>query len=341
VGHEFESGFFVNEPAWHGLGTVLDAYPTRQEARRLAGLEWEPELVPSFRYSGINKDGVLVHAPGDGVVGDYLVDEGFSRVVRSDTGATLAHTSDSYTLIGHGEMFDILEMVLRQANVKYETAGVLREGKAVWALARLDEPLTLPGDPSETWPYMVLLNRHDGTGACRLMPTMVRVVCANTFKLAEMLAPRQATYKFVHRANWRDRVEEVRDTVRGVRDQVKEYERIAAQLLGTPVSAAQTKEFVDRFVPMPSEQDREKLDKDVYARRVAKVEDVRAAVWKIVMSETTRAVAGSAYGWVQAAGEYADHGRQANPELTFTRSMTKDEPLKKTAMAITRELVGV
>ena len=28
--------FVVREPAWHGLGTVLDEYPTRAEAQKLA-----------------------------------------------------------------------------------------------------------------------------------------------------------------------------------------------------------------------------------------------------------------------------------------------------------------
>ena len=33
----FESGFFVRKPAWHGLGVVLDEFPGREEAMRLAG----------------------------------------------------------------------------------------------------------------------------------------------------------------------------------------------------------------------------------------------------------------------------------------------------------------
>lgn len=339
MAHEFETGFFVNQPAWHGLGAVVTDYPSREKARELAGLTWEPIMVPSYRFSGIDSDGALVHTAGDGVVGDYTPDEGFNRVVRSDTGVTLAHASDAYTLIGHGEMFDLLEMVLDQPNVKYETAGVLRGGKAVWVLVKLDEPITLPGDPSATMPYMVLLNRHDGTGACRLLPTMIRVVCMNTFRMAEFAAQRSnATYKFVHRRNWRDRVDEVRDTVHGVRDEVKAYERVARELLGIPVKPAQTREFVNRFVPMPEVPEGGKLTD----RQVARVEDIRAEVWKIMISETTRDVAGTAYGWIQAATEYADHGRTAStPEIKFTRSMVQADPLKTSAFRITRELVGV
>ncbi|WP_261569162.1 hypothetical protein [Frankia gtarii] len=59
-------------------------------------------------------------------------------------------------------------------------------------------------------------------------------------------------------------------------------------------------------------------------------------------SETTRDVAGTAYGWIQAATEYADHGRKASTaEVKFTRSMIKADPPKTAAFRITRELLTV
>ena len=42
-------------------------------------------------------------------------------------------------------MGEIVEAVLAQPNVKWETAGVLDGGRSVWCLALLDEPITLPG----------------------------------------------------------------------------------------------------------------------------------------------------------------------------------------------------
>ena len=49
---EFESGFFVKTPAWHGLGTVVTSAPTVAEALHLAGLDWTVDKVPLYLADG-------------------------------------------------------------------------------------------------------------------------------------------------------------------------------------------------------------------------------------------------------------------------------------------------
>ena len=39
------SFFSVKEKAWHGLGQVVDKYPTSAEAIKHAGLDWEPVCI--------------------------------------------------------------------------------------------------------------------------------------------------------------------------------------------------------------------------------------------------------------------------------------------------------
>ena len=40
----FDTGFCVRERSWHGLEDLLETPPASiEEARRLAGLEWEPD----------------------------------------------------------------------------------------------------------------------------------------------------------------------------------------------------------------------------------------------------------------------------------------------------------
>jgi hypothetical protein len=53
MAHEFESGFFVKESAWHGLGKVVSEAPkSGAEAARLAGLDWTVGLRELFDSTG-------------------------------------------------------------------------------------------------------------------------------------------------------------------------------------------------------------------------------------------------------------------------------------------------
>ena len=62
MSHQFESGMFVGQPAWHRLGKVLDNPPTTEQAIIEAGLDWEvleepvyrlkhdlPEIIPGYK----------------------------------------------------------------------------------------------------------------------------------------------------------------------------------------------------------------------------------------------------------------------------------------------------
>jgi phage/plasmid-like protein (TIGR03299 family) len=236
-----ESMFSVRQMPWHQEGTVLAGYPGDWDtARHLAGLDWDPVTAEVYAVTGLNPDGTEHYEPVDG----------WKTIIRSDTGAVLSINRDSYTVIDHGEMGEIIEAVLAQPNVKWETAGVLDGGRAVWCLALLDEPITLPGDDSPTLPYLAITNRHDGTAACALRATAVRIVCANTFRAAELEGERTgATFSFIHRSSWRARIEEARKAVTGTRAEMHRYTELATELLGIPITPKQRELFITEFIP--------------------------------------------------------------------------------------------
>jgi phage/plasmid-like protein (TIGR03299 family) len=320
-----ESMFSVRQMPWHREGTIVQDYPdTWTEARTLAGLDWDPVTAPVYAVTGINPDGT----------GHYEPIEGWKTITRSDTGAVLSISKDSYTVIDHAEMGEIVEAVLAQPNVKWETAGVLDSGKAVWCLALLDEPITLPGDDSPTLPYLAITNRHDGTAACALRATAVRIVCANTFRAAELEGERTGTtFSFVHKSGWRNRIDEARKAVTGAQAEMRRYAELATELLAIPVSPAQRELFITEFIPKPPDG----LITDRVARNV---DEARAALRMIFESKTTEQVAHTAYGLVQAAGEYLDHVRGARSwETRLNRTLIRPEPLKHRALSLAREVI--
>ena len=247
----------------------------------------------------------------------------------------LSVNKDSYTVIDHGEMGEIVEAVLAQPNVKWETAGVLDQGRSVWCLALLDEPVNFAGDDSPTMPYLAITNRHDGTAACALRATAVRIVCANTFRAAELEGERTgATFSFIHRSSWRTRIEEARRAVTGARAEIRRYSELAQQLLAIPISPKQRELFVTEFIPLPPTG----LVTDRVARNV---EEARQALRLIFESKTTEQVADTGYGLVQAAGEYLDHVRNARSwETRLNRTLIRPEPLKHRALSLVREVIS-
>jgi len=320
-----ESMFSVRQMPWHREGTVLQDYPgSWAQARTLAGLHWDPVTAPVYAVTGLNDDGTERYEPI----------AGWKSIARSDTGAVLSLNKDTYTVIGHAEMGEIIEAVLAQPNVKWETAGVLDGGKAVWCLALLDEPIELPGDDSPVLPYLAITNRHDGTAACALRATAVRIVCANTFRAAELEGERTGTtFSFIHKASWRNRIEEARKAVTGARAEMARYTELAHELLGITITPAQRELFITEFIPKPPEG----LITDRVARNV---DEARAALRMIFESKTTEQVAHTAYGLVQAAGEYLDHVRTARSwETRLNRTLIRPEPLKHRALSLARDVI--
>jgi phage/plasmid-like protein (TIGR03299 family) len=323
---QVEQMYSVRQTPWHRQGTVISEYPgSWAEARKLAGLDWDAITEPVYGLSGIDGNGAPI----------YNAIEGHKQIVRSDTGKTLSVVSDTYAVIDHTDMGEIVEAVLRQENVRYETAGVLDEGRAVWCLALLDEPIHLPGDDTTvTYPYLAITNRHDGGGACALRATAVRIVCMNTFRAAEMEGERTgATFSFRHTKGWRNRVEEARDAVTGARREIRDYVELATELIGHTISAAQRELFVTAFIPEPPSA-------MISDRVAANVSAARDAIRTILASETTAPVAHTAYGLVQAAGEYLDHVRKARTwETRLGRTLLRPEDGKRRALSIVRQVV--
>jgi phage/plasmid-like protein (TIGR03299 family) len=319
-----ESMFSVRQMPWHREGIIVADYPGDwDQARKLAGLDWDPITTEVYALTDLNANGTPRYEPING----------WKCIARSDDGAVLSLNRDTYTVISHGEMGEIVEAVLAQPNVQWETAGVLDGGRAVWCLALLDEPISLPGDASPTLPYLAITNRHDGTGSCALRATAVRIVCANTFRAAELEGERTgATFSFIHKSSWRNRIEEARQAVTGARREMRRYTELAAELLAIPITPRQRNLFITEFIPLPPQG----LVTDRVARNV---DEARTALRLLFDSITNEQIAGTAYGLIQAAGEYLDHVRTARSwETRLNRTLIRPEPLKHRALSLVREI---
>jgi phage/plasmid-like protein (TIGR03299 family) len=341
----FDTGFSVREPMWHGEGFVLDEYPESwDDARLKAGLLWEPTDEPGYsfvQWTGATPwDAWLNQFPEDGLI---VVDQiGVVRplkdhklIVRDDNRDVLGVVGDGYELLTHAEMGDILEAILGIDNVKFETAGSCRGGAQVWALAYLDEPYTVVGDDTQTYPFIALLNSHDGSGACKLTRTQVRVVCWNTYNAASMEGERSGLqFVFRHTSGIHDRIEEAKAALDGVRDDVAAWDELSRELFGMKVDEATFQHFMADFIPEPpaevvSDRVRNNIDK---ARKLFK--------HLYLDSVTTEAHRGTALGLLDASVEYLDHVRgYRNQDTYMGRTLLRPEPMKARTLTLIREHV--
>lgn len=332
MAHEITStdGVVLNQqPAWHGLGIVVDEAPTIKEALKLAGLEWEVLQTPvqatmSVGYESLTDDEretLMLKGVIDGITAhDTMFDvrrEVPSHVVnyRSDTGQTLGVVGKGYKPVQNSELAEFVSGIADRENIKVETAGSLKAGKRVWFLLPTPEVITLPGD-DVVKPYVLISNGHDGASSLWGMATSVRVVCNNTLgfalKNAEGLASEGKAFRFSHTGGIMDRVEEARgmigDAVRGV----EQFREQLQSLVRVQMTEQTLQEF---FVGVyaaswgmpatnPANEAEERALKRCYDR---------VAQWLVNFGQGAGAdgasAKGTAWGALNAVTEWSDHDR--------------------------------
>jgi phage/plasmid-like protein (TIGR03299 family) len=318
----------LRELPWHygetgqdGRTVILEEAPkTWQEARVPAGLDWDPIEEPLYRRVPAVVDGEPTTT--------YEAVEGHKLIVRSDNNMVLDTALEQYELITNSDMGDIIETFMSGHEIKFETAGCLDSGRQVWALLQMGDFLEIKGDPSPTARYIALLNRHDGHGACKAIATNIRVVCANTWHYADTQSEASATtFAFHHRSQWRQRMAELQADVKaalsGAEKEMKAYAELADEMILKTVSDEQVSRWVDEFV-YPT-----KLEHKLKPKALENVTIARQKVRVILDSPTCEGIGNTAYGLMQAGGEYLDHDRRyKNTDTLMGRTIFSQEKLK-------------
>jgi phage/plasmid-like protein (TIGR03299 family) len=298
---QFDSMFSVRQMPWHGLGIVLDEYPSSvEEALMGAGLEWQVDQQPVYvdAHDSMNRDaGIKVEVP------DYRAN------VRLDTGQVLGIVSDQYTVVQNEEAFRFLDSLIN-SDLYFETAGSLQNGRKVWVLARIPEFVEVGGDPFAN--FLFVTNAHDGTAAVTSAATNVRIVCGNTYGAAMRRADRDAqrTYKFRHVGDLQERFGEAREVMGLTIDYNAQFKEMGDELARRSMSLDK---FVDKVAqPLAfNGEDPETMGKRALKNRVKQV-GVMADIFAGQGEEgDTRGNApGTAWTAYNTITEYADWNRR-------------------------------
>jgi len=176
--HSFMS---VKQKAWHGLGTIINDYPTSAEAIKYAGLDYTVEKRNLFTYG----DDTNPETEDNDVVMEWRVDVPDQyATVRTDTDEVLGVVGKDYEVVQNVNAFEFFDSIVGgKDGVLYETAGALGKGERIFITAKLPDYIRV-GRDDLIEQYLFLTTSHDGYGSITAAFTPVRIVCANTLNAA-------------------------------------------------------------------------------------------------------------------------------------------------------------
>jgi len=319
--------FSVRRVPWHGLGVVLDEYPTSiDEALDRAGLGWKVT----------HGDVLVVKAPertddsGNEHPAELIRAHGFKANLREDTGDVLGIVSDEYEVVDNRDAFRFLDALIG-SELHFETAGSLWGGRRVWVLARLPEYVELGGDQSAT--YIYVANSHDGSLAVTAAATPIRIVCANTLGAAlrqtEHGASAQRTFRFRHIGDLQAKFTEARQVLGMTINYEKQFKVLADRLAREPIRERTFERRILRHLWV--------IDEDMGQRarkhRERTIENVLAIFrGRGIAGDTTGNSPGTKWAAFNAIAEHLDYGRRYTARTNQVQRSFEDNTLKQRAL---------
>lgn len=233
------SFFSVKEKAWHGLGTIVDAYPNSREALQFAGLDYTVEKRPLFTYDNEN------HAANEatGIKIPELSVPDYFATVRTDNEAVLGVVGKDYEVVQNTDAFCFFDSIMGGDGIMYETAGALGKGERIFITAKLPGYIRVGKDDCLE-KYLFLTTSHDGFGSVMAAFTPVRIVCNNTLNAA--LRNHSGSIKIRHTANAKERLEQAHKLM-GISNRLsEEMEEIFNQWTRRSVTDNQLKKLIQQ-----------------------------------------------------------------------------------------------
>ena len=231
MAHEVESLMYTSNDKngrfvpWHGLGTPVQESPTSADALRLAGLDWRVEAKPIYTNDGIKIPGYVANT-------------------RDSDNSVLGVVTEKYKIVQNEDAFAFTDALIG-GDVRYETAGSLRNGKSTFLLAKLPDKKILDDDFGQ---YLCFTNTHDGSGAVKVMMTPVRVVCNNTLNLALNTTKRMWTCK--HMGSMKDKLHEAEETLGFASKYMDNLAVVAERLANVSLRDEEIQAIVAELFPM-------------------------------------------------------------------------------------------
>lgn len=162
MAHLVETMAYSGSVPWHGLGVPVSNDLTPAQMMEKAGLDWKVRELESF----VEFDG-------------QRLPTGQKSLIRETDGRILTNVGENWNPVQNSEAFEFFSEYVLAGDMEMHTAGSLKNGQMVWALAKVKDSFELfKGDRVDS--YLLFSNPHQYGKSIDIRFTPIRVVCNNT-----------------------------------------------------------------------------------------------------------------------------------------------------------------
>ena len=277
---------------WHGLGELMPAGQTVEQWQAAAGMDYQIKRG-RVRYA------TEMLGPNASVSELQVFDD---KVVlfRSDTGAALGLVSESYKVVQPAAVLEFFREWADKGGMTIESAGCLFGGKRYFATAKLGDAVSVDGGRDKIVPYALLSTSADGSLATECRWTTVRTVCNNTLSLALRA---NAAFKVSHRSVFNP--DDARAAVEAANEEFGAFMQSARTLAKVKMEQDIAEAMTVKLLMKSSEE---------VARESAAFDKIMSLFNGQGKGSNFESAHDTAWGWLNAVTEYADHHVRARTE---------------------------
>lgn len=249
MSHEVETMAYADETPWHGLGVPVSNDLTPEQIMAKAGLDWE-----------VSKYTLYADVKGK------RVKSLTKALVRSSDSSILTNVGPNWEPVQNSEAFEFFSEFVLAGDMSMHTAGSLKKGQMVWALAKVNDSFDVLGK-DRVDAYMLFSNPHQYGKAVTVKFTPIRVVCNNTLTFALEKASKN-WFSATHTKKFD--AEEVKETMGLAHEKFAQYKDLADFLARKRFTVDSMLEFYSTVFPGANEYHKKAIEKPADLSRPAR-----------------------------------------------------------------------
>lgn len=233
MAHMVETMAYAGSVPWHGLGVPVSNELTPRQMMEKAGVDWRVQEVDNYvKFNGKE------------------VFTGQKSLVRETDGKILTTVGADWKPLQNEEAFDFFGEYVMAGDMEMHTAGSLKDGQMVWALAKVKDSFELfGGDQVDS--YFLFSNPHQYGKSIDIRFTPIRVVCNNTLTLS-LNTQAERSVKVGHRVEFDPN--QVKEALGMATDKLNTYKEMAQFLGSKRFNAESLIEYYNEVFPRTADK---------------------------------------------------------------------------------------